>query len=497
MLGASGAGKTTVARTLVRLLPDSAKIEGQAYLRGFEMLGVPVNVLRRRRDVRVSLIPQDPELALSPVMRVCDHVEEVLRAHARLSRQERKERVYAVLAVTGLSRDLAGAYPHQLSGGERQRVVIAQALVSEPALLIADEPTSALDTVVRAEILRLMKDLANRLKLALLFITHDATLVEKLADQVLVMNRGRVVESGTVEQVFRAPRHSYTAKLTGSVAPLPDRPFRDELDVSTSKAGGPVLEMRGVSKTYSSDRFPFRRGRKTRALNNISLMLGPCSVLALVGKSGSGKSTLARCLALLERPDAGEILLMGQELVSQSRRGLRHVRSKIQLVWQHSALALNPRLKAVDIVAEPLRIGKLAGKTESRDLALQMMTKLGLPKSVVERTPFELSGGQKQRLAIARALIARPSVLILDEAFAGLDLPIQEEIVTMLLELKASLSLSYVFITHDLRRAAQIGDEAAVMHNGSIVERGEPGRLFWRPEHEATRELVRASVMAP
>jgi peptide/nickel transport system ATP-binding protein len=408
------------------------------------------------------------------------------------------DRAYAALATTGLSRDLAQAYPHQLSGGQRQRVVIAQALASQPALLIADEPTSALDSVAQAEILTLLKDLVRRLKLTILFITHDATLVQNLADRVLVMHEGRVVESGSFERVFRAPQHSYTARLVGSVVSLPRRPFDGELNVAPGKVGNatPLLEMRDVTKAYSSNGSLFRRGRKTRALNNVSLTLAHHSVLALVGKSGSGKSTLARCLALLEQPDTGEILLMGQPLLRRSRRDLRRCRSKIQLVWQHSATALNPSLEALDIVTEPLLIRKLASKSESRDLALQMMEKLGLPRSVVRRRPSELSGGQKQRVALARALVASPSVLILDEAFAGLDLPLQEEIATMLLKLKTSLALSYLFITHDLRRAASIGDEIAVMQKGNIVERGEPRKLFWKPEHEATRELVRATVMA-
>ncbi len=503
VVGESGAGKSTLARSLLRLLPAGARFEGSIYLRGTDVLGAGGAVLQGIRGAQISLIPQDPELALNPVMRVCDHVEEILRAHVRLSRRERRNRAQAALAMTGLGAELTRAYPHQLSGGQRQRVVIALALVTRPAVLVADEPTSALDTVLQAEILSLLKDLIQGFGLTLLFITHDATLVHGLADRVIVMREGRVLESGGIQQIFHS-QNPYTAKLIGSVAPLPLLPKRTQAisrdaNGCSSMPGRPseqsaVIELRGISKAYPAGRFQFRSGRKAVALNQVSLSMISCSALALVGRSGSGKSTLARCLALLEKPDSGEIFFRGESLLNRSRQERRWLHGQIQLVWQHSALALNPRFKAVDLASEPLRVRGLTSRADSRDQAFEMMAKVGLPSSLGLRTPLQLSGGQRQRLALARALVIRPAVLILDEAFAGLDLPLQDEIAAMLQELKSSLSLSYLFITHDLRRAASFADEIAVMQEGKVVERGDPQTLFWSPKHEATRQLVQAVV---
>ncbi len=470
VLGESGAGKTTLGRAILGLLPNSALVHGRILLRGSELPEAKSGKWEQIRGAQISLIAQDPELALSPVMRVDGQVTEVLRAHVRLRKQDRRERALATLVAAGLPVELARAYPHQLSGGQRQRVVIAQALAANPALLIADEPTSALDNVVQTEILRLLRRLVQEFRLSLLFITHDPVMVRELADRLIVMREGRVVEAGSFAGILRSPRHPYTAKLAESIVPLPAPP---ENANKTLPMRPNVLEADEICKTY------YGRGRTTRAVDHLSLRLPVGTALALVGKSGAGKSTLARCLALLEKPDSGEIRFHGE-------------RTRIQLVWQHSAIALNPRFRAVDIAAEPLRLRKRMSKTESRDCALEMMLKLGLPAALSDRRPLELSGGQRQRLALARALVLRPSVLILDEAFAGLDLPVQAEIAAMLLELKTSLSLSYVLITHDLRRAASFADQIAVMENGRIVEQGDPRRLFWRPEHEATRQLVDA-----
>ncbi|MBV9268457.1 MAG: ABC transporter ATP-binding protein, partial [Acidobacteriaceae bacterium] len=491
VLGESGAGKTTLARTILRLLPEaSASVSGEISFLGVNLLGVSERTLRRIRGAQIALISQNPELALSPVLRVRDQVAEVVRAHVEGGPTLRRSKAEEALTMAGLSQELALAYPHQLSGGQLQRVVIAQALILRPALLIMDEPTSALDNLAQAEILQLVKDLLHRLKLTLIFITHDPVLVRSLADEVLVFRHGSVVEAGTFERTLRCPQHSYTTELIRAIPPLPPRPAK--VEPTPSGASGlledetvddrlpsrhdasvevAVIEAYEVTKVYPGGR---------RALDGATLRLPACSSLALVGRSGSGKSTLARCLALLENPDSGEIRFRGESIFNGSGFGgsgrdrsteeptqngpgikrapqraagslpclgariralcaakeFRRVRSKIQLVWQHSAMALNPRLSAVDLVAEPLRISKLASGTQSREQALQMMAKLGLSRSLALRSTLELSGGQRQRLALARALVISPSVLILDEAFAGLDLVIEREIVTILLELQ-------------------------------------------------------------
>ena len=457
------------------------------------MLRSNPKVVRRMRGRRVCLIPQDPELTLHPLMRIRDHIQELLRAHFRMSKLERREKTQSTLALCGLSASIAHAYPHQLSGGQRQRCVIAMALACEPSLLIADEPTSALDSVTQLEIISVLERLVRQMNLALIFITHNPLLARRLAHRVLVMRHGAVVEDGNLQQVLASPRHPYTAKLLASVLPLPP-PAENTPNTSAARTPEKLLEVRGLTKTYPIAHSGFKPGPRRAAVTQVDLALPSGFTTALVGKSGSGKSTLARCMALLEQPDHGQLWIFGQPVPKKRTRELRRLRSKIQLVWQHSALALNPRWRNVDVVAEPLRIQHSLPRRQSRQIAFNMMAQVGLDSSLSLRTPLELSGGQRQRLALARALIIHPSVLILDEVFAGLDLPLQAEIAKLLVDLKNSSALSCLLLTHDLRRAASLADLIYVMDNGRIVESGEPAALFSKPNHQATRALVEAIV---
>lgn len=490
LLGESGAGKTTLARALVRSLLPSAHISGRISIGDVDVLNGPSTGLSQ-----ISLIPQAPELALNPVMRIGKHVDEVLRVHLPVP-EHRRLLTLKHLRMVDLPADIALAYPHQLSGGQRQRAVIAQALASKPVLLIADEPASALDTVIQAELQRRLRQIVSDGKTTVLFITHDPTTLVGFADVVFVMHEGRLVESGSIASMLKSPRHFYTARLVESILPLPVGPLDDaqKNDIRTDAAPA-VIEVRNIRKTYSARNGPFRRGRSVDALRGVNLRLTVGSALALVGRSGSGKSTLARCLAFLEYPDAGEIAYCGKPVNARVHREVRRVRSNVQLIWQHSALSLNPRLRALDIVAEPLLVSGQASRAHARERALELVTMLGLSKSFAERRPYELSGGQRQRLALARSLMLLPSVLILDEPFAGLDLPLQKEMVELLLDLKGRFSLSYLFITHDLRAAAAIADEIAVMHEGRIVEHGRPFDLLRQPQAVATRDLVSAATL--
>jgi peptide/nickel transport system ATP-binding protein len=496
VLGNSGAGKTTLARASLRLLSTTLRVRtGTVLFRGKDLLCAKAHQLRQVRGAQISLIHQEPELVLNPVMRVGEQVVEVLRAHAIHEQRKLRAEAQAMLAAVGLPEpDIYLAYPHQLSGGQRQRVVIAQALVSKPALLIADEPTSALDNVVQSAILDLLKDCKRRYGLALMFITHNPALLSGLADHVMVINEGRIAESGTFDQICREPSHPYTKELWRAIPQIAETRKRrtqtrpaSEMEHCPDAGDAPnaaLLDIRHLRKSYSRDHF------SVIAVDGVELHIPPCSRTALVGRSGCGKSTLAKCVTRLVEPDSGEICFNGQNLLTLSGRELASTRARIQLILQHSSASINPRFTALQVVEEPLRIQQRFSKLERRCRALAIMARLGIPPEWAGRLPIELSGGQRQRLALARALILEPSLLILDEAVCGLDLPVQKEIADLLMELQDTFSLSYLYISHDLRMAAYLADDIAVMYEGRIVERASVDELFSRPQHPETERLI-------
>jgi peptide/nickel transport system ATP-binding protein len=483
VLGESGAGKTTLARAILRLLPPGCQvINGSIRFGETEILQAHEKDLQKIRGAQISSISQEPELALNPVISVGEQIAEVIRAHFPYKRRSLRQEVLSMLEAVGLSpQRFYSAYPHQLSGGQRQRVVIAQALVCKPKLLIADEPTSALDNVLQAEILDLLRQLRDRLQLALVFITHNPALLNGLTDRVLVMCAGRIVEEGGFEQIYWRPRHSFTQTLLKAIPPLPSESAAGPAVQQTK----PVMEARHLRKAYL--RGGWRSSTKTHvlALADVSLQIDPGSTLALAGRSGSGKSTLARCLARLEDPDSGEILWKGQDLLKLSRSELVSARRRVQLVFQHSATAMNPLLPVAESVGEPLRMQNGVAKKERRERALAAMEQVGISPQWADRRPLEFSGGQRQRLALARALTLEPDLLILDEALAGLDLSAQAQIVDLLKQLQASRPLAYLFITHDLRMAAHLAGTIAVMKEGRIVEFGSVADVLSRPQEES------------
>lgn len=506
LLGESGAGKTTLARSLIRLLPAGCRVlSGSIRFRETDMLQSSEAVLTPLRGKQISWISQEPELALSPVMTVGKQVGEVLRAHTRWSRGRRQQEVLSMLAEVGLhDARIYKAYPHELSGGERQRVVIAQSLILKPSLLIADEPTSSLDTATQAGVIDLLVELQKRLGLSLIFITHNPALLLRVAHRIMVMHTGDIVEEGNCARVYEAPEHPYTRSLMNAVPPSPPR-FDPQAPAKALEVPKPglsararemqspewnVLEASRITKIYRCRDRRFSRSQIT-AINDVSIALQPASTLALVGKSGSGKSTLARCLAGFEKPDSGEIRLDGRNILTLRRKELRSVRRGVQLIFQHSATALNPGVTAIEIIAEPLLIAGMA-KNDRRERAMAMMKKLRIPQDWANRYPPALSGGQRQRLALARALIVNPRALILDEALAGLDLPAQMQIAGLLTELQNEFSVAYLFISHDLPTAALLAANMAVMDRGRIVETGAIEEICSDPQCAATRELIAA-----
>ncbi|MGJ4996171.1 ABC transporter ATP-binding protein [Bradyrhizobium sp. HKCCYLS3077] len=487
IVGESGSGKSMMANAVMRLLPDNVSIDGGRILfAGRDLCTTPAADMRRIRGAEIAMVFQEPMTALNPLRTIGDQIGEVLEIHTDLSKAEIKSRVLALLTDVHIPDPprAAKAYPHELSGGQRQRAMIAMALALDPKLLIADEPTTALDVTTQAQILKLIRELQQRRKTAVLFITHDFGVVAEIADRVVVMQHGVVVEQGPARDVLRKPQHAYTQQLIAAVPPVAAPPARQLSDET-------ILALSGVAKTYRTGGFLGRGVRVTHAVKDVSLMLPKGATLGIVGESGSGKSTLARCIIRLIDPDAGSILLQGEDWAKLSRNDIRQRTQRMQMVFQDPFASLNPRRKAVDLVAQ----GPIIHGTP-RDQALrearELFSLVGLDPSAADRFPHEFSGGQRQRIGLARALALKPAVLVADEPVSALDVSVQAQVLKLLTGLRERLGLSIVFITHDLRVAAQICDLVAVMKDGVVVEHGLTRDVFGHPQHPYTQALLEA-----
>jgi peptide/nickel transport system ATP-binding protein len=489
LVGESGSGKTVAAHAVMGLLPrpQLEPVAGTIRLLGEELLAAAPARLRALRCARMAMIFQEPMTALNPVLTAGRQIEEVLVAHTEMPADARAARVLEVMRAVQLPEPekMRHAYPHQLSGGQRQRVMIAMALALEPALLIADEPTTALDVTTQAQILALIKSIQTEHRTGVLFITHDFGVVAEIADRVAVMQGGRIVEAGAMRQVLTAPKHPYTRMLMAAVPGL-DPPAR------ASARDAPVaLATKKLSKTFSGGGF-FTRRREVRAASEVSLEVRRGETLGIVGESGSGKSTVARCLLRLIEPTAGEITLHGEEIGHISARAMRPQRRRIQIVFQDPYRSLNPRRTiGRSIVEGPLNYGVAKGEAWRR--ARELLELVGIDPRVVGRYPHQFSGGQRQRICIARALAMEPEVLVADEAVSALDVSVQAQVLALLDAVRARFDLALVFITHDLRVAAQVCDRVAVMFNGEIVETGPTRALFADPRHDYTKRLFAAA----
>jgi peptide/nickel transport system ATP-binding protein len=485
VVGESGSGKSMMANAIMRLLPNDVAIDGgRVMFEGRDLAAATVAEMRKVRGAGIAMIFQEPMTALNPLRTIGDQIGEMFSIHTKLSNADISAKVLALLTDVRIPdpKVAAKAYPHELSGGQRQRAMIAMALALDPKLLIADEPTTALDVTTQAQILKLIRDLQQRKKTAVLFITHDFGVVAEIADRVVVMQHGVIVEQGAASQVLNDPQHTYTKQLIAAVPPL-------KAPRSRIISGKNILTISGVSKTYRSGGFLGRGARVTPAVQDVSLSLPRGSTLGIVGESGSGKSTLARCIVRLIDPDSGSIVLGGKDWAKLSREEVRRETRHIQMVFQDPFASLNPRRKAAELVAQgPIIHG--TPRAEAIAEAKELFALVGLDPSSADRFPHEFSGGQRQRIGLARALALKPDVLVADEPVSALDVSVQAQVLKLLAELRQRLGLSIIFITHDLRVAAQICDLVAVMKDGAVVEQGLAAEVFGNPQHPYTQALL-------
>ena len=471
VVGESGSGKTVTAMSLLGLLPSSASVTGRALLGGRDLYSLSLNELREVRGNEVGMVFQEPMSALNPVLTVGSQIVEAVRVHRSISRAEARARALELLRLVGLPVERFKAYPHEMSGGQLQRVVIAMAVANEPSLLIADEPTTALDVTVQAEILGLLRDLRDRLGVAILLITHDMGVVADLADRVIVMNAGRVVETGTVRQVFQEPAQPYTRTLLDSVLSL------DSRELPARAPAAPVLRLSGVSISYG----------KFRAVSDVSLEIGRGEVLGLVGESGSGKSSIAAAVTGLVRY-SGQITVAGKE-VSALRKADR---GRIGLVFQDPLSSLNPRATLGRSIAQPLLLHTSLRGAELTAKVDSLLDAVQLSASLRDRYPHELSGGQRQRVGIARAIALDPDLLIADEPTSALDVTVQARVLDLFRSLQHDLRFACLFISHDLAVVQHLSDRVAVLHRGRVVEEG--ASVFAAPQDPYTQRLLASAL---
>lgn len=487
VVGESGSGKSVTASAVMGLLPSSLRpISGQTLLEGEDTLNCSKRRLRDLRGTRMAMIFQEPMTALNPVTKVGEQISEMLEIHTQLGAKERRIRVLDIMRLVHLPdpEKMIDAYPHQLSGGQRQRIMIAIALVLDPVLLIADEPTTALDVTTQAQILKLIKELQERQGTGVLFITHDFGVVAEIADRVVVMQTGRIVEQGTRDEILFNPQHEYTKMLMRAV-PSMTPPVR-EINQTQS-----LLKVSKLEKVYGKPGL-FGRGRVVRAVTGLDLQLHAGETLGIVGESGSGKSTVARCIARLTDPTSGSVSLKDVEIANLVERDLRPFRNKIQIVFQDPYRSLNPRRTiSQSMVEAPINFG--TPYYEAQEKAKQLMELVGLSADALERYPHQFSGGQRQRICIARALMVDPKILIADEAVSALDVSVQAQVLELLDDIRKRFELAMLFITHDLRVAAQICDKLIVMQKGKVVESGVTSEIYSRPKHDYTKLLLDAA----
>ena len=513
IVGESGSGKSLTALSLIGLLPENSKLKAKNFSFNYQDLrGLSIKDWQSLRRSKIGMVFQEPQSSLNPSLTCGKQLLEAVKNDKKIDSTKKKELVKKVLNEVQLFDDkrIAKSYPHELSGGQKQRVMIAMALLCNPKLLIADEPTTALDVTVQKEIIQLLKSLQVKYKMSILFISHDLSLVKKLADRVLVMNNGKIVESGDTDKIFRNPNHNYTK---GLVFARPDNKIRLErlptvLDyqsnnfkpkiITSSKrkifhkklySQKPLLEVKKIRKTYVKEKW-FGKPSIFEALKPISFSLYPGETLGIVGESGSGKSTLAKTLVFLDPPDSGELMWLGKMINPRNKLQVNSLRKKIQFIFQDPFAALHPFKTVGSTLDEVLWVHESKNKKKNNYRVEKLLEQVGLSFKYVNRYPHELSGGQRQRIVIARALAVKPEVLICDESVAALDISVQAQILNLLNDLKSNLKLSFLFISHDLAVVKYMSDRVMVMKDGKLIEIQESDALYESPNKKYTQKLV-------
>ncbi|MEQ1789045.1 MAG: ABC transporter ATP-binding protein [Rickettsiales bacterium] len=492
VVGESGSGKSLTALACLGLQPASASVSGSIVFNGEELLsplvtpakaGIQNENFKKLRGKEISMIFQEPMTALNPLHTIGMQIGEMLAA-------DDKNRIGELLEQVGLEKfkNRLNAYPHQLSGGERQRVMIAMAIANNPDLLIADEPTTAVDVTIQVKILKLLKNLQKSMGMAMIFITHDLTLVRRLADRVIVMHKGEIVEQGLVAEVFANPQHSYTKHLLGS------EPKNNPLPVPANAKI--IMECQNL-KVY----FPIKTGLLQRisgyikAVDDISITLAESSTLGIVGESGSGKTTLGFALLRLIKSN-GRVIFLGKSIDDLKTKTIRPLRAQMQLVFQDPYSSLNPRMRVREVIAEGMLVHYPQKTSTERENEIdQILQEVGLPLEAKDRYPHEFSGGQRQRISIARAMVLHPKLVVLDEPTSALDLSVQSQIIDLLQHFQKTRGISYLFISHDLRVVRAIAQNLIVMKNGKIMEQGNTAEIFKNPQHEYTKTLIDAAFL--
>ncbi|WP_020126666.1 dipeptide ABC transporter ATP-binding protein [Streptomyces sp. 303MFCol5.2] len=495
VVGESGSGKSTTAHAITRLLAANGGIDaGTVRFGRHDLAALSERELRTVRGARIGLVPQDPTVSLNPVKRIGEQVAEVLRIHGLATRRSAPSAAVAILDQAGLpdAATRARQYPHELSGGMRQRALIAVAIAAKPQLIIADEPTSALDVTVQRVILDHLQHLTEESGTAVLLVTHDLGVAADRAQRIVVMSEGLVVEAGPTRDVLENPQHAYTRRLLASAPSLSTaRPRATAAVTAPDPDEVPLVEARNLVKEF---RLPAAAGaaRTLRAVDDVSLTLHRGRTLALVGESGSGKSTTARLVLRLVDPTSGSVLFDGADVTTARGAGARQLRRRAQLVYQNPYASLDPRFSIGEVITEPLRAFRVGDRASRLARARELLDRVALPGSVLDRRPAELSGGQRQRVAIARALALSPDLVVCDEPVSALDVSVQAQVLDLLAELQADTGVAYLFISHDLAVVRQIAHRVAVMRSGRVVETGTAEELFTHPRHDYTRELLAA-----
>lgn len=517
LVGESGSGKSVTALSLMKLIPSPpGKIRSGEILYGEEkkdLLKLSASGIRDIRGNKISMIFQEPMTSLNPVFTVGHQIEETIVLHEKITGKKARQKVLELMRQVGIPHPEKrySAYPHEMSGGQRQRIMIAMAIACKPALLIADEPTTALDVTIQKQILELLNNLQKQYGMSILFITHDLGVIAEIADRVLVMQKGKIVEEDTTQKIFNNPQHPYAQGLlacrptldkTGSRLPTVEQFMQSHGKAEQPPSTQPkkikpdtetLIRVEKLSKHFPLEKSFFGKTKSwIKAVDDVSFTIQKGKTLGLVGESGCGKTTLGRTLLRLTEPTAGNVFFRDQEVTSLNARKMRELRKKVQIIFQDPYASLNPRMTIGSAIMEPMIIHNMGGRRERQKKAEELLERMELPASTMHRYPHEFSGGQRQRICIARTLSINPEFIVCDESVSALDVSIQAQILNLLLDLQEDLNLTYIFISHDLGVVKFISDHIAVMNQGKIVEYAEAEKIYHSPQQEYTQKLIAA-----